>query len=211
MFSLQHYLLQLPSTHYYWHISQIIKGELLLSKCNYILVSSYPLSPPFPFDPNYTSRRVKWGEHGMGPMQHWPSTATPSSETQGQSVGPGENARRKFTSMGGRAAGYRLSPDHFQTVKRMLAPDWAQKMVCIIVKNVCVIVNNWRTASPKFFSWVRTRRLLSRHIFPVRSPSFPNQKRRNYRWVEKRLDATSRSNLICTEKIMFWRITMYRK
>ena len=45
---------------------------------------------------------------------------------------------------------------------------------------------NRRTASPEFFSWVHTRRLLSRHSCPVRSPSFPNQKRRNYRWVEKR-------------------------
>ena len=41
-------------------------------------------------------------------------------------------------------------------------------------------------SSPKSFSWVRTRRLLSRHSCPVHSPSFPNQKRRNYRWVEKR-------------------------
>ena len=59
---------------------------------------------------------------------------TTSSETQGQSVGSGEKARRKFSSMGGRAAGYRLSPDHFQTVKRMLAPDWAQKMLyyCVL-------------------------------------------------------------------------------
>ena len=75
--------------------------------------------------------------------------------------------------MGGRAPGYRLSPDHFQTVKRMLVPDWAQKMLCITVPNR-------RTVSPEFFSWVRTRRLLSR------SPNFPNQKRRNYRWIEKR-------------------------
>ena len=60
---------------------------------------------------------------------------SPSSETQGQSVGPGEKARRKFSSAGGRAPGYRLSQDHFQTVKRMLAPDWAQKMLCIIVPN----------------------------------------------------------------------------
>ena len=51
---------------------------------------------------------------------------------------------------------------------------------------LCIIVPNRRTASPEFFSWVRTRRLLSRHSCPVRSPSFPNQKRRNYRWVEKR-------------------------
>ena len=103
----------------------------------------------------------------------------PSSETQGQAVEPGEKARRKFSTTGGRAPGYRLSQDHFQTVKRMLAPDWAQKMLCIIVPNR-------RTVSPEFFSWVRTRRLLSRHSCPVRSPSFPNQKRRNYRWVEKR-------------------------
>ena len=53
-------------------------------------------------------------------------------------------------------------------------------------KMLCIIVPNRRTVSPEFFSWVRTRRLLSRHSCPVRSPSFPNQKRRNYRWVEKR-------------------------
>ena len=40
-----------------------------------------------------------------------------SSETQGQSVEPGEKAPRKFSSTGGRAPGYRLSSDHFQTVK----------------------------------------------------------------------------------------------
>ena len=84
------------------------------------------------------------------------------------------------SSMGGRAPGYRLSPDHFQTVKRMLVPDWAQKMLCIIVPNR-------RTASPaEFFSWARTRRLLSRHNCPARSRSFPNQERKNCRWVEKR-------------------------
>ena len=77
-----------------------------------------------------------------------------SSETQGQSVGPGEKAQWTFSSTGGRAPGYRLSPDHFQTVNRMLAPDWAQKMLCIIVPNR-------RTAAPEFFSWVRTRRLLT--------------------------------------------------
>ena len=56
-------------------------------------------------------------------------------------------------------------PDHFQKFKRMPAPDWAQKMLCIIVPNR-------RTVSPEFFSWPRTRRLLSRHTCPVRSPSF---------------------------------------
>ena len=66
----------------------------------------------------------------------------------------------------------------------MLAPDWAQKMLLIIVPSR-------RTASPEFFSWVRTRLLLSRHTCPVRSPmlcvqgelsfstllEFPNQNR----------------------------------
>ena len=62
-----------------------------------------------------------------------------SSETQGQSVGSGEKAQR-------------LSPDHFQTVKRTRAPGWAQKMRCIIVPNR-------RTAYAEFFSWVGTRLL----------------------------------------------------
>ena len=87
-----------------------------------------------------------------------------SSETQGQSVGSGKKAGRKFSSKGERAPGYRLSPNYFQKFKRMPAPDWAQKMLCIIVPN-------WRTVSHEFFSWVRTRRLLSRHTCPVRSPS----------------------------------------
>ena len=82
--------------------------------------------------------------------------------------------------MGGRAPGYRLSPDHFQKVKRMLAPDWAQKMLCIIVPN------RW-TVSPEFFLWVRTRRLLSCHSCLVRLPSFPN-----YWWVEERFGCYQR-------------------
>ena len=43
------------------------------------------------------------------------------------SVGPGDKERKKFSSTGERAPGYRLSPDHLQTVRRMLAPDWAEK------------------------------------------------------------------------------------
>ena len=70
---------------------------------------------------------------------------TASSETQGQSVGSGKNAGRKFSSNGGRAPGYRLLPNYFQKFERMPAPDWAQKMLCIIVPNR-------RTVSPEFFS-----------------------------------------------------------
>ena len=53
-----------------------------------------------------------------------------AGKTQGQSVGQGEKARRKLSSTGGRALGYRLSPNHFQTVKRL-----GTKMLCIIVPN----------------------------------------------------------------------------
>ena len=52
-----------------------------------------------------------------------------SSETQGQSVGSGEKAGRKFSSTGERAPGYRLSPNYF---KRMLAPDCAQKCFVLL-------------------------------------------------------------------------------
>ena len=90
---------------------------------------------------------------------------SPSSETQGQSVGSGEKARRKFSTVDERAPGYRLSQNYFQKFKRTPAPNWAQKLLCIIVPNR-------RTVSPEFFSWVRTRRLLSCHdTCPVRSPS----------------------------------------
>ena len=75
----------------------------------------------------------------------------PSSETQGQSVGSRGKARRKFSSAGKRAPGYRLSPNYFQKFKQMPAPDWAQKMLCIIVPNR-------RTVSLEFFllSWYTT-------------------------------------------------------
>ena len=87
-----------------------------------------------------------------------------SSGTQGLSVWSGEKAGRKISSTGKRAPGYRLSPNYFQKFKRMLPPDWAQKMLCIIMPNRPRV-------SPEFFSWVRTPRLLSRHTCPVRSPS----------------------------------------
>ena len=77
-------------------------------------------------------------------------SCVPSSETQGQSVGSGEKAGQKFSSTGKRAPGYRPSPSYFQNFKRMPAPDWARKMLCIILPNR-------RTVSPELFSWVHTR------------------------------------------------------
>ena len=110
-----------------------------------------------------------------GPLSNWYrkfiASFQPSSETQGQSVGSEEKAERKFSSTGKRAPGYRVSPNYFQKFKRMPAPDWAHKMLCIIVPNR-------RTVSPEFLSWVRTRRPLSRHTCSVRSPSL---------WVQGKL------------------------
>ena len=88
----------------------------------------------------------------------------PSSETQGQSARSGEKAGRTFLSTGERSPGYRLSPDHFRKFKWMPSPNWAKKMLCIIVPNR-------RTHLLSCFRAVRTRRLLSRHTCTVRSPS----------------------------------------
>ena len=138
--------------------------------------------------------------------QHWSS-----SETQGQSVRLGERARRKFSSMGERAPGYRLSPNYFQKFKRMPAPDWAQKMLCIIVPNR-------RTVSPEFFLGVCTWRLLPGSFTKlVRAREtfifyFPNWKRRDYRWVEKTFGMLSAGAIqFAPRKFCLWRITMYRK
>ena len=51
-----------------------------------------------------------------------PSSHEPSSETQGQSLGSGEKAGRKFSSTGKRAPGYLLSRNCFQKFKQMLVP-----------------------------------------------------------------------------------------
>ena len=90
-------------------------------------------------------------------VSFWTFSPCGSSETQGQSVGSGEKAGWKFSSMGERAPGYRLLPNYFQKFKRMPAPDWAQKMLCIIVPNR-------RTVSLEFFSWVRTWWLCLDHV-----------------------------------------------
>ena len=77
--------------------------------------------------------------------------------------------------MGGRAPVYRLSPDHFQTVRRMLVTDWHKK--CFVL--LCPIGEQFLLSS--FRQFVRDG-----YRCPVRSPTFPNQKRRNYQEVEKR-------------------------
>ena len=103
---------------------------------------------------------------------------SPSSETQRQSVGPEEKAWRKFSSTSGRAPGYRLSQDHFQTVKRMLAPDWAQK--CFVL--LCPIGEQFLLSS--FREFVHDGYYLATVARFVHQAFLTRQ--RNYRWVEKR-------------------------
>ena len=72
---------------------------------------------------------------------------------------------RALCQVSGRACSCKKDAcSYFQKFKRMPVPDWPQKMLCIFVPNR-------RTVSSEFFSLVRTRRLLSRHTCPVRSPS----------------------------------------
>ena len=125
--------------------------------------------------------------------------AVSSSETQGQSVRLAEMAGRKFSSTGERGPGYQLSWNYFQKFKRMSAPDWAQKMLCIIVPNR-------RTASPGFFSWVCTRRLLSCHTCPVRSPSLRVQRKLLFSTFLTRNEGTtdeSKKRLGCYQQEQF--------
>ena len=90
-------------------------------------------------------------------------------------------------------------------------------------KMLCIIVPNRRTVSPQFFSWVRTRQLLSRHTCPVRSPSLCVQGKLLFSTFPTRNEGTT-DDLKKTFRMLsagasefaprifcFWRITMYRK
>ena len=107
-----------------------------------------------------------------------------SSETQGQSVGSEEDFNH-----GRKSPGHRLSPDHFKTVTRMLAPDWAQKMLCITVL-LCPIgkqhlVSSFRVFVHNGYCLAIIIRFVhqglgARQTFIL---YFRNQKRRNYQWL----------------------------
>ena len=98
----------------------------------------------------------------------------PSSETQGQSVGSGEKAGRKFSSTGKRAPGYRLSPNYFQNSSgcRLLIGHKTALYYC--------------AQSTNSFSWVlfvsHTRRLLSRAAI-VPSLTLPHASELFWSWI----------------------------
>ena len=64
-----------------------------------------------------------------------------------------------------------LGTDSHRTISKNSSGCW----LLIGEKMFCIIVPNRRTVSPEFFSWVRTRRLLSCHTCPVRSPGLCEQ------------------------------------
>ena len=110
------------------------------------------------------------------------------------------------------------SPNYFQKFKRMLAPDWTQKMLCIIVPKSqsansfswILFVSSYTTAvvfSHLPGSFTKLVRAMETFIF-----YFPNQKRRNYRWDEKTFGMLSACPIQFAPRIFcFWLITMYRK
>ena len=71
--------------------------------------------------------RVVGFEVGLGPLH--------PRRPRGSQSEVGEMARQKFSRTGGRTPGYQVSPDHFQTALRIPAPDWAEKIPCIILPN----------------------------------------------------------------------------
>ena len=88
-------------------------------------------------------------------------------------------------------------------------------------KMLCIIVPNRRTVSPEFFSWVRTRRLLSRHTCPARSPSlcvqgkllFSTFQTRNERTTDEsknRLGCYQQEQLNLARIFYLWRITIVK-
>ena len=105
-----------------------------------------------------------------------------------------------------------LSPNYFQKFKQMAAPDWAQKMRCIIVPNR-------RTVSfREFVHDGYCLATLARFVHQACASKgnfyfyFPNQKRRNYRWVEKTFGMLSAGAIQFAPRIFcLWLITMYRK
>ena len=87
-----------------------------------------------------------------------------------------KRGRRKFSSTGGKDLGYRHSPDHFQAN----AVSW------LGTKNALYYcAQSANSFSSVLFVSSYTTAIFSPQL-PVRLPSFPNQKRRNYQWVEKR-------------------------
>ena len=74
----------------------------------------------------------------------------------------------KVFKYGQKSSPWVLTLTHFQKVMRMLTPDWAQNIHCIIVPNR-------QTASSEFLSSICTPGLLSNHTCPFHFPKLNMQ------------------------------------
>ena len=120
-----------------------------------------------------------------------------SSETQwDRSVGRGKRRDESFQAQAEKP----LGTDSHRTISKRSSECWLLigYKKCFVL--LCPIGEQHLLSSSREFVHYG---LLSHHICQVRSPSFPNQRRRNYLSVENRLDGTSRSNSDCTKKILF--------
>ena len=122
-----------------------------------------------------------------------------SSETQwDRSVGRGKRRDESFQAQAEKP----LGTDSHRTISKW---SWSSECWLLIAYKKCFVLlcpigeQHLLSSSREFVH----DGLLSHHICQVRSPSFPNQRRRNYLSVENRLDGTSRSNSDCTKKILF--------
>ena len=100
--------------------------------------------------------------------------------------------------MGGRAPGYRLSPEHFQTVKSMLAPDWAQKIKCFVLLfpiGEQFLLSSFREFVHDGYYLATVARFVQQALLTRNEGTTDESKTIS--------DAISRSNSICTEKILF--------
>ena len=104
----------------------------------------------------------------------------PSAETQGNESGREKlEARPKFSSTGGRAPGYRLSQDHFQTVKWECWLLIGHKQCFVLL---CPIGEQFLLSS--FREFVHDGYYLPTVAWFVHQAFLTRQ--RNYWWVEKR-------------------------
>ena len=105
-----------------------------------------------------------------------------SSETQGQSVGPGEKARRKFSSTGGKP----LGTDSHRTVSKRSSECWL-----LIGHKKCFVL-----FCPIGEQHLATVARFVHQAFLTRNEGTTDESKNVS-------DAISRSNSICTEKILF--------
>ena len=118
-------------------------------------------------------------EYGLLPADARQQKATKSGGTCGGHGGRSEDEiwKRAFKDChprrprAGRSGREKRRDESFQAqaVKPLGKANAGSRLGTKIALYYCA--QSRRTVSPEFFSWVRTRRLLSRHTCPVRSPS----------------------------------------